>query len=88
MVGTVLDSTGAAVPSATVTARQAQTGKTTSVVSNATGSYVFPSLPPQNIPSLFPHRAFRITNRLELFCRPINPPPLTSPFTWEAALRQ
>ena len=46
MVGTVLDSTGAAVPSATVTARQAQTGKTTSVISNATGSYVFPSLPP------------------------------------------
>ena len=44
--GTVADSTGAMIPSATVTAMQTQTGTTTVVRSNSSGEYVFPSLPP------------------------------------------
>jgi hypothetical protein len=43
--GTVTDGQGALIPSATVTVTQASTGATTVVNSNASGLYVFPSLP-------------------------------------------
>lgn len=46
IVGVVTDSTGAAVPSAQVTATQATTGVTTQAVSNGSGEFVFSSLPP------------------------------------------
>jgi hypothetical protein len=44
--GTVADPSGAVIPSAVVTATQANTGTTTVVKTNANGEYVFPSLPP------------------------------------------
>jgi hypothetical protein len=44
--GTVTDPTGAVIPSASVTATQADTGTTTEVKTNDKGYYVFPSLPP------------------------------------------
>jgi hypothetical protein len=46
IVGTVTDSTGAAVPNATVTATQVDTGRVTKVMSSQSGSFVFPTLPP------------------------------------------
>lgn len=46
LTGTVSDSSGAVIPSAAVTAVQAQTGTTTALKSNETGGFVFPSLPP------------------------------------------
>ena len=44
--GTVTDPSGAVIPSAVVTATQASTGTATSVKTNASGEYLFPSLPP------------------------------------------
>ena len=44
--GIVTDSTGAAVPSATISATRNGTGETVTAISSADGSYVFPSLPP------------------------------------------
>ena len=44
--GVVQDSTGAAVPGATVTAHNEGTGELSSVQSDSSGSYVFPSLAP------------------------------------------
>jgi Carboxypeptidase regulatory-like domain len=44
--GTVTDTSGALIHSATVTATQADTGITTEVKTNDRGLYVFPSLPP------------------------------------------
>lgn len=44
--GKVADTQGALIPSAVVTATQANTGTKTVVNSNASGQYVFPSLPP------------------------------------------
>ncbi len=44
--GTVSDASGAAVPKANVTATRNDTGQVTTVVSDASGLYVFPSLPP------------------------------------------
>jgi hypothetical protein len=44
--GTISDSSGAAVPKATVTATRNDTAQVTTVVSDASGLYVFPSLPP------------------------------------------
>ena len=46
IVGTVRDSTGALISSATVTATQTNTGAATVVTVNSSGSFVFPSLPP------------------------------------------
>ncbi|MGB7265555.1 MAG: carboxypeptidase regulatory-like domain-containing protein, partial [Terracidiphilus sp.] len=46
IVGTVLDPSGAAVAGAKVTATQSATGVTTEAVTNASGGYVFPALPP------------------------------------------
>jgi hypothetical protein len=46
IVGSVTDSTGAAVPVAHVTATQASTGVTTEATSNGNGEFVFSSLPP------------------------------------------
>ena len=43
--GTVADQTGAVLPGVEVTATQAETGFTRTVVSNETGSYVLPNLP-------------------------------------------
>ncbi len=43
--GIVTDSTGAAVPSATISATRNGTGETVTAISSADGSYVFPSLP-------------------------------------------
>lgn len=44
--GTITDSTGAAIPSASVVATQSQTGTKTVVTSNVDGIFTFPSLPP------------------------------------------
>jgi len=44
--GTVLDSTGAAIRGATVTATQTGTGRQTTVTTNGSGDFTFPSLPP------------------------------------------
>ncbi|MDE3105581.1 MAG: TonB-dependent receptor [Acidobacteriota bacterium] len=44
--GVVADGTGAVIPGATVTATQTQTGVKTTVQSNESGAYVFPSLAP------------------------------------------
>jgi len=44
--GTVIDSTGAAVPGATVVATRLATGEKNTATSNGEGEYVFPSLPP------------------------------------------
>lgn len=46
VVGSVLDSTGAAVPGAIVTVTQSDTGRQTVVTTGPTGSFVFPTLPP------------------------------------------
>src|SRR5258708_5239520 len=44
VVGTVSDATGASVPNATVTIRNQNTGEERATVTDATGSYVVPSL--------------------------------------------
>lgn len=44
--GAVTDSTGAAIPGATVVATRIATGETSTVSSNGSGDFVFPSLPP------------------------------------------
>jgi len=44
--GTVIDSTGAAVPGATVVATRLATGEKNTTTSNGEGAYVFPSLAP------------------------------------------
>src|SRR5882757_2885233 len=44
--GTVTDSTGAAIPEATVIATRIATGDKSTVSSNGSGDFVFPSLPP------------------------------------------
>jgi hypothetical protein len=46
IVGTVTDSSGAAIPGAKVVATQSATGVQTQTVTNAVGGYVFPVLPP------------------------------------------
>jgi hypothetical protein len=46
LTGSVLDSTGAVVPQATVTALNINTGVATRETSNASGVYLFPALPP------------------------------------------
>src|SRR4051794_31185582 len=43
--GTVTDPTGAAVPNATVVARNVATGVETSLTTDSSGAYLFPSLP-------------------------------------------
>ncbi len=45
VVGTVSDATGASVPNAAVTVRNQNTGEERATVTDATGSYVVPSLP-------------------------------------------
>ena len=44
LLGNVTDSSGAAVPGATVTARETQTNVSRTVVTNETGYYIFSSL--------------------------------------------
>ena len=46
IVGTVVDPSGAAVAGAKVTAMQSATGVTIEALTNASGGYVFPALPP------------------------------------------
>ena len=46
LYGTVSDASGAAVPGATITATNVATAVATNTVSDATGDYLFPSLPP------------------------------------------
>ncbi len=46
ILGTVQDSTGASVANAKVTATQAETGAARDTVTNATGNYTMPDLPP------------------------------------------
>ena len=45
IVGKVTDSTGGSLPGATVVSTQVDTGIHTTLVTNAAGVYVFPSLP-------------------------------------------
>ncbi|HTF68764.1 MAG TPA: carboxypeptidase regulatory-like domain-containing protein, partial [Edaphobacter sp.] len=44
--GTVTDSSGSAVPGATITATQKELGTKTTVLANSSGGYIFPSMPP------------------------------------------
>ncbi|HKO19632.1 MAG TPA: carboxypeptidase regulatory-like domain-containing protein, partial [Acidobacteriaceae bacterium] len=44
--GTVTDPSGAAIPNATITATQVDTGRQTTVTSSQTGTFVFTTLPP------------------------------------------
>jgi hypothetical protein len=46
ITGTIADDSGAAVPNASVTATQTNTGTQTTVVANSAGVYVFPSIAP------------------------------------------
>src|SRR6188472_4130984 len=46
ITGTVTDSSGAAIPGATVTVTNTATGGTRNTTTNAEGLYTFPSLPP------------------------------------------
>ena len=46
ITGTVLDQTGAAMPQADVTAKNLANGATRSTVTNSSGTYVIPNLPP------------------------------------------
>src|SRR3954470_1467070 len=46
LTGTVTDPSGAVVPNASVTAKNAATGATRTTVSNASGAYRFALLPP------------------------------------------
>lgn len=46
LTGSVLDSTGAVIPQAAVTAKNLNTGVATRQTSNASGVYLFPALPP------------------------------------------
>ena len=46
LTGSVLDSTGAAVPQSSVTAKNLNTGVATRETSNASGVFLFPALPP------------------------------------------
>ena len=46
LLGTVQDSTGASIANAKVTATQAETGAARDTVTNATGNYTMPDLPP------------------------------------------
>lgn len=46
IVGTVVDPTGAAIPGAKVIATQTGTGVQAAAITNATGGFVFPALPP------------------------------------------
>ena len=48
ILGVVKDSTGAAVPGASLTARSTETGQTRTAVSAGDGSYRFPALPVGN----------------------------------------
>lgn len=48
IVGTVTDPSGAAIPGAKVLAAQSGTGVQTETVTNATGGFVLPALPPRN----------------------------------------
>src|ERR1035438_1429627 len=48
IVGSVTDTSGAVIPSATITATQTKTGAATVVKSGADGAFVFPSLLPSN----------------------------------------
>src|SRR5262245_14156740 len=43
--GSILDSTGAVLPGAQITATQTDTGSVRTTVSNETGSYILPNLP-------------------------------------------
>src|SRR5687767_7765858 len=45
LVGNVTDSSGAAIPGATVTATQSETNLTREVVTNANGAYAIPNIP-------------------------------------------
>src|SRR5689334_23030409 len=46
IVGTVIDSTGAVIPNAAITARDEKTGQERKVVSDETGNYMIPNLAP------------------------------------------
>ena len=46
LLGTVTDASGAVVPSAKVTATETNTNTVRSTVTNASGNYSFPDLPP------------------------------------------
>lgn len=62
--GKVVDSQGALIPSVVVTATQTGTGKRTVVSSNATGEYVFPSLPASTYSISVSAAGFRIYNQV------------------------
>src|ERR1017187_8723155 len=57
--GNVTDATGAAVPGATVTVTQTETGRQTTATSGQSGGFVFPTLPPAGYPLSVASKGFQ-----------------------------
>jgi hypothetical protein len=59
--GSVTDPTGAVIPEASVTATNVATGISTKTTTNASGNYIFPSLPPGTYTVHFEKNGFKAT---------------------------
>ena len=64
LTGTVTDPSGAAIVSASVRIKNVETGATRSVVSGASGSYTFPSIPPGRYDIVLTAPGFQVVNSL------------------------
>lgn len=64
IVGTVTDTTGAAIPGAAVTLLERATGNKLQGVTNGSGNFVFPTLSPGNWDVAAKHAGFKTTQRL------------------------
>src|SRR5215471_18989707 len=58
IVGAVIDPSGASVPSASVKATQTETNETRETVTNQTGEYTLPTLPPGHYSVSISHAGF------------------------------
>src|SRR5207253_6395100 len=61
IAGTVLDNSGAAVPGASVEAKEPHTGSTYATQSTDTGNYIFSELPPGSYDLTFSKSGFKTT---------------------------
>jgi hypothetical protein len=61
LYGNVIDPTGAAIPGATITARNIATGIETKTASDAAGNYILPSLPPATYSITLEQKGFKAT---------------------------
>jgi hypothetical protein len=66
LVGTVTDVSGASVPSAKVTVTEASTGVSRSTVSNESGNYSFPDLPPGTYTVTVEQTGFKKISRADI----------------------